>query len=423
MARTSPVPERSEIVVLGAGPTGIEAALAARIAGHEVAVLEAGTTGDSVLRWGHVRLFSPWRMNCSVLGRRQLEREREHVPDGDGCPTGREFVEQYLLPLARSAPLANSIHTGVTAVAAARANTLKGDAIGDDRRADAPFRVLWRRQSAGGKATEGRIECRVLIDATGVYRTPALAGSGGIPAAGELDAADLIERHLPDVLGADRRRFAGRHTIVVGAGYSAATAIRDLAALARDAPSTRATWLVRRTDGAPLRAIAGDPLPERRALTAEVNALAASGASGIRIVRGAGIEQFRLQKGGIAVRVLAAGAESEIAADRVLALTGYRPALDLLRELQVHYCYATEGLMKVSAALLAEGGAGADCLTATSGGTAALQNPEPGLFVVGSKSYGRFAHYLLRSGCEQVESVIEELVPRYLSRPRPGGAS
>ena len=48
--------------------------------------------------------------------------------------------------------------------------------------------------------------------------------------------------------------------------------------------------------------------------------------------------------------------------DRVLAHVGYRPDTALTAELQVHYCYATEGPMKLAAALMAAGGGGGDCL-------------------------------------------------------------
>jgi hypothetical protein len=38
-----------------------------------------------------------------------------------------------------------------------------------------------------------------------------------------------------------------------------------------------------------------------------------------------------------------------------------------------------------------------------------LSHPEPGLFVVGMKSYGRAPTFLLRTGYEQVRSVVAAL--------------
>ncbi len=56
------IPSRTDILILGAGPAGVEAALAARQAGYRTVVLEAGQVGDSVMRWRHVRLFSSWAL-------------------------------------------------------------------------------------------------------------------------------------------------------------------------------------------------------------------------------------------------------------------------------------------------------------------------------------------------------------------------
>ena len=61
---------KRKIAVLGAGPMGLETALYARTLGHPVTVYEADTVGHHLLAWGHVRLFTPWSLNVSVLGQR-----------------------------------------------------------------------------------------------------------------------------------------------------------------------------------------------------------------------------------------------------------------------------------------------------------------------------------------------------------------
>jgi hypothetical protein len=42
-------------------------------------------------------------------------------------------------------------------------------------------------------------------------------------------------------------------------------------------------------------------------------------------------------------------------------------------------------------------------------GAAELGHPEPGLYIVGAKSYGRAPTFLLATGYEQVRSVVAEL--------------
>jgi hypothetical protein len=67
-------------------------------------------------------------------------------------------------------------------------------------------------------------------------------GHSGLPAPGEQEAAPYLTGPLPDVLNRDRDRFAGRHTLVVGMGHSAANTLLALAELAENEPGTRITW-------------------------------------------------------------------------------------------------------------------------------------------------------------------------------------
>lgn len=407
------IPWEVDVLILGGGPAGLEAALAASEHEYSIALFEAGQIGESVWSWGHVRLFSPWSLNYSPRARAQLEQRGVDLPDPDAHPTGWDLVSKFLLPLAKTLPASVAVHPGITAIAATRVNTLKGDHIGAPERADAPFRVLWRNR----QGREGTTDCRVLVDATGVYETPAGLGSGGISTPGEGRCGRLVVRHLTDILGAERQHYRGVHTLLVGSGYSAGTAARDLAQLVTEEPGTRVTWAVRRTDAAVLDEIPGDPLPERRALTDVVNRLAATPPQGFEILRGAAVEAVALHQNHrdaapLIVKVRAGAAQRILEVDRILGLTGYRPQMELLRELQVHTCYASEGLMNLAAALLATSRKGGDCLAMPAGDVKTLISPEPNLFVIGSKSYGRNSHYLLRSGWEQVDVVFRDILPR-----------
>src|SRR5205085_10996519 len=95
------------LAVLGAGPVGLEAALYARKLGLTVTIYERGRVGEHVLRWGHVRLFSPFGMNSTRLGRATLSAERaDHaLPADTDCISGKEHVAAYLEPLAKTAVL------------------------------------------------------------------------------------------------------------------------------------------------------------------------------------------------------------------------------------------------------------------------------------------------------------------------------
>src|SRR5260370_21886056 len=92
------------IAVLGAGPIGLEAALYARSLQLPFTVYERGRVGEHLLRWGHIRLFSPFGMNVTALGRSTIlgGRTVHELPADDACMTGREHVERYLAPLAET---------------------------------------------------------------------------------------------------------------------------------------------------------------------------------------------------------------------------------------------------------------------------------------------------------------------------------
>ena len=84
---------------------------------------------------------------------------------------------------------------------------------------------------------------------------------------------------MPDVLGRDRARYAGKTVAVLGAGHSAIGTLIDLTTLAREAPGTNVIWLLRGKD--PAKAFGGganDKLVARGELGAHFASLVASGA-------------------------------------------------------------------------------------------------------------------------------------------------
>ena len=107
---------------------------------------------------------------------------------------------------------------------------LKKDDLGGKQRREKPFVVKW---SAGGDAhEEGLVYAEYVLDTSGSYGNPGRVGPGGGAAVGEraLEAAGgrWLSYFIPDVLGAERAEYADRHTLVVGAGFSAITTIAAL---------------------------------------------------------------------------------------------------------------------------------------------------------------------------------------------------
>ena len=398
-------PARNTLAIIGAGPIGLEAAAAALDHGFDVQVFEQGDVGSHSIAWGHVRMFTPWRMNVGPAAARLLARAGWTAPDPEQCPTGLELVERLLQPLAALPELAKRVHTRAQVAHASRSGALKGDLIGDERRRAHPFRLLVR--DPGGR--ESFLHAHSLIDASGVYSRPNWAGDGGIPARGELYLAPQMSYHVDDVLGARRGRYAGRRTLVIGGGASAATSVLALAELAGQTPGTSAVWATRERLAELLPELHGDPLPERRALYARAREIARGGDPAVTHVGGVTIDGFEFNSATHRYRatLMSAGQPRVEEVDEVLVNAGFGPDDSVTRELQVHECYATRGTMKLSAALL--GARSKDCLDAPALGIEALRNPEPGFFVLGNKSYGRNPNFLLETGYRQVAEVVVAL--------------
>jgi hypothetical protein len=271
-------------------------------------------------------------------------------------------------------------------------------------RAQARFSILLETPQG-----ERRSEADAVIDVTGTYGQPRWLGTGGLPALGESVLRKQLQYHLPDIAGADRAGFADRHTVVIGSGYSAATAVVALVELSQDHPRTRVTWLTRAV-GDPLPEIADDPLSARRELRASANAVA-SGAAGAVDRRGGGtVQQIVGLPGGGYELHLQGTTDERLVADQVLALVGYRPDTRLFSELQVHLCYASEGPMALAAALAAHDSH--DCLRQPEMGSDCLQTSEPHFYLLGSKSYGRNSQFLLKQGFAQIRQLFALIADR-----------
>jgi len=392
------------IAIVGAGPTGLEAALAAAELGFPFTLYERGAGVAAHLRsFGHVRLFTPWSLSVSPRMRRLLEHASRPAPDsGEVAPTAGELAERVFEPIAELPEIRAHLALATRVVAIGREGLTKEQEIGTEARARRPF-VLLVADASGRERIE---HADVVLDTTGAYDHPNALGDGGIPAPGERELADEIVRYLPD-FEADAETWTGRTTLLAGGGHSAHTAVRALAALSEQNRATRVLWVF--ADDALPSPRADDPLPERAALVGRARELAAGASPAVEPLPGRRVVALEHDGERIAVTLRSASGESDRRlVDRILSLTGTTGDAALYRQLQFHECYATLGPMKLSAALLGSGGGG-DCLAQESHGVETLTNPEPGFYVLGAKSYGRNATFLMRVGWEQVAEVFARL--------------
>ena len=381
----------SPVVVIGAGPQGLAAAAHLLERGLEPLVLESGTTAASaVAEWGHVRLFSPWTELTDAASRRLLEPTGWSAPT-QGYPTGAQWIEQYLAPLADA--LGDRVRSGTRVVGVGRRGR---DLSVDGGRAEQPFVVHIERADG----TEERIEASALIDASGTWRTPNPAGADGLPALGERAAieAGLMEHRMP--ASEDASTLAGRHVVVVGNGHSAATTIGILSRVAKREPGTRITWVLRRgTIGNTFGGGSADELPERGALGQRAKQAVKEGL--VDLVTGFRTERIEIEDGQ-AVLVAEDGRRLDPAA-RIFVATGFRPELSFLSEVRLDLDMRVQAPSRIAAEVDPNLHS---CGSIRATGATDLEQPDPGFYIVGAKSYGRAPTFLALTGFEQVRSVV-----------------
>ncbi len=414
-----------KVAIIGGGPIGLEAALYGAVAGHDVQLFERGRLAENVRQWGHVGLFTEWGRNRSPLAARLLADQGYDPAPADSYSTGAELAD-YVQRVASLAPLRGKLCPQTEVVALCRDGCLKGDFWGlPEERAARPFRLITR-----GLGGERARHFDAVIDASGSYASPNWVGNGGAPCPGESALQGAIDYQLPDVAGTEKGRFGNKHTLVVGSGHSAASTALAVADLWDEAPRTRLTWVIRRglaSSGEVYWLDPNDQLSGRQKLARRANILVNDPRVDFRF--GTVVESLARQGGEFRVQ-LSEGAEVKV--HNVVAHTGLRSDPALWTELQVTQHPATGGPFGLSESIMEanrRAGVGlstgyAERLPVVSEVESAAPVPagdirvaspsllrlgEPNFFVIGIKSYGRDAGFLMQNGFRQVRDVYRLL--------------
>jgi thioredoxin reductase len=379
------------VVVVGAGPAGLAAAAHLAERGVAPLVLEAGpVAGASVRQWHQVRLFSRWAELVDPAAEKLLAPTGWTQPDPDAYPTGAQWAQLYLQPLADA--LGDRVRFDTRVVGVARRGR---DRVVDSGRDTEPLTV--HVQTPQG---EERITARAVVDASGTWNTPNPLGGDGLPAVGEKAAAARITYQVPDLDDpAVRARYAGKRIAVAGSGHSALTALVAFAGLAEQEPGTHVVWLLRR--GQVGNAFGGgdaDQLPARGALGRRAEAAVRAGhISTVTGFRTAAVDRVA---DGLVLTSLDGRRLDPVA--EVVALTGFRPDLSWLSEIRLDLDPTLQAPRALAPLIDPNVHS---CGTVYPHGATELAQPEPGFYLVGMKSYGRAPTFLALTGYEQVRSV------------------
>ncbi|MCO7233494.1 MULTISPECIES: FAD-dependent oxidoreductase [unclassified Cobetia] len=393
------------VVIIGAGPIGLSAAVNLLEAGLEPILFESGAyAGANLASWSHVRMFSPWSWNIDALAAELLQEQGWRAPDVAAYPTGAEFLDRYVAPLAAHPSISSRLHVDNRVTHVSRQ---QHDVLRNGGRDEAPF--VLRVEGPDGPRD---VLARAVIDASGTYQTPNWIGAHGIPAIGEQAAAEVIAYGVPDIRGTQATEYAGKSVLVIGSGHSALNALQDLIALEDHEEGMRIVWGVRCAKiEEVIRPAPNDELEERKALELRIKALLEEGR--IEVVTGLAVEAIEHQAGRWVVK---SGEHQLPAVDRIIAATGFRPSLGLLSELRVSLDPATQSPIKLAPLIDPNQHS---CGSVPQHGAAELLHAEPGLFILGIKSYGRAPTFLMRTGYQQVRSVVAALADPASIRPAP----
>lgn len=387
------------VAVIGAGPVGLAAAAHLVERGLRPLILERGpSVGATLLEWAHVRVFSPWHYNIDDAAHTLLDQAGWRAPDPKGLPNGGELVAHYLRPLTEVPEIAGNLILGANVNAITREGR---DKVRSEDREKLAFVVRYTDRDG----IEHRVRARAVIDASGTWTQPNPIGVDGLTVPGEIAAASHIAYGIPDVMHAQRTLYAGKRTLVIGSGHSAINVALALMELQEADSSTEIFWALRHNSVDKL--LGGglnDELPERGALGLAAKRAMEDGR--LKMLAPFASQSITLKEDHVLVDALLGEKPLLLEVDRIVVTTGFRPDLSFLRELRVELDPAVEAPPKLSPLIDPNFHS---CGTVPPHGIDELAHPEPGFVIVGSKSYGRAPTFLMRTGYEQVRSVVAEL--------------
>lgn len=229
------------IAVIGGGSIGVEAALYARFLGYTVMLFDAHKVGHQQLAWGDHLMSEPWSQVTTSLGLAAIEAQgtASTYPADDTYCSYREYVEKYLLPVARTDLLYDGVQINSPVVSVSRTGCSHDSPALISRRAEQEFRLLVDSSQRG----EYSQLVDIVLDCSGLAPRRGLASGSGL-AVGETALRAKMLAGKVDVLGKHRARFAGMHTLLFGRDLSACANAVDLARLATEVEGTRLTWVL-----------------------------------------------------------------------------------------------------------------------------------------------------------------------------------
>ncbi len=404
--------KNQHVAIIGAGPIGLAAAAHLHRQGIPFSIFESGARpGSAISKWGHVRMFSPWRHNMDETCVEMLRQSRAwNAPDQEHIPTGDELVRDYLEPLASLPSIRPHLKLGATVLAVTRN---EADRSWQNDRDKIPFQITFE-ETVLGRTEQRRMLATAVLDASGLMHSPRPVGSNGLPIDGEEPDNPRVLYHCPN---RDEIHQMGRRILVIGSGHTAMQCLVALGHKQSTADYEREIhWAVRGDSPEPYLRVQGkDRFPGRLALHEKTRQLLDR--ENFDVLCSARFA--RMASMGTEVEMTWLGGESRVY-DQVVVAAGYKPQYSMTSELQLEFHPVFECPAGMSAVVEAAQHA---CSEVPSHGEVELRHPEKDFYIVGMRSFGRASSFFLVAGYEQVRTIAarlagndEEAIPKPYDR-------
>ncbi len=229
------------VAVIGAGPIGLAAA--AHLVERGIPVRSTRRARRSAPTSATGPMSASLRPGSRASTRPRAacwKRPAGRCPTPTRLPTGEDLYRHYLKPLSRL-PAHRAACPRERPGRTHHATGARQDVEQGPRR-----QALRAAHRARRRRISEPMLARAVIDASGTWQNPNPLGRFGPGGRRRAPAfQDHIAYGMPDVLGAQRARYADKRIAVVGAGYSAINVLLDLAQLCKNAAKTKVTWIVR----------------------------------------------------------------------------------------------------------------------------------------------------------------------------------
>ncbi|MFN3191712.1 MAG: NAD-binding protein [Aureliella sp.] len=138
----------ASVLVIGAGPAGIEAALYARFLGYEVHVVDRARVGSNLANWDSEPLIAP-AAAMSNLGLAALQAQEVDMPSSESVSDCSGYLQRYLIPVAKTDLLYQSIQINSELISLSRTGFDGTSELSVEQRSELEFRALIRSQKRG----------------------------------------------------------------------------------------------------------------------------------------------------------------------------------------------------------------------------------------------------------------------------------